>query len=216
MAVSETSICNMSLGRIAAKRINSFDDTSDSIKSAIECRLHFVQTRDALQRSHAWVFNATRVILSQDTTSPVFEYDNQFLIPDDYLRARTVYDESGGPNSLSSYSAAIEANADGDLRWLTNQSAVNLRYSYRVTDPGKFDPLFTEVFVLKLARKLVMPLAGAEQKLLVGIDKELIPLERRVRALDKNEAYRTRRNEFNLWSDARFRSPSNVGNVSNT
>jgi len=214
---SNTELCNMALGRIAAKRINSFDDTTDTKNSAVQCRLHFVQTRDALQRSHAWIFNATRVILSEDTTAPIFEYDNQFIMPSDYLRARSVYDEAGGPNSMSFYSAAIEANADGDLRWLTNQDAVNLRYSRRVTDGAKFDPLFIEVLVLKLARKLVMPLAGAEQKLLDGIDKELVPLERRVRALDKNEAYRSRRNEFNLWSDARFRSPSAArGNVSNT
>jgi hypothetical protein len=216
MALSETSLCNMSLGRIGANRINSFDDTSDEIEEAIQCRLHYVQTRDALQRSHAWVFNGTRVILSQDTTGPVFEFDNQFIVPSDYLRARTVYDESAGPNTLSVYSAAIEANADGELRWLTNQAAVNLRYSQRITDPGKFDPLFAEVLILKLARKLVMPLSGAQPKLLDGIDRELIPLERKTRALDRNERNRSRRNSFNLWEDARFNYTMSLSNrVSN-
>ncbi len=202
MPESNTSICNMALGRVGAKRITNYDDTTDTLAEAIQCRLHFVQTRDALQRSHAWVFNSKRVILSQDTTDPSFEYDNQFIMPSDYLRVRSVYDNAAGSNDISAYSSAIE----GD-RWLTNQSAVNLRYSARVTDPAKFDPLFTEVLVLKLARKLVMPLAGAEQDLLDGIDRELIPLMRTARALDKNEAYRSRRNEFNMWEDARYSAP---------
>ena len=96
MAVNNTSICNMALSRIGAKRINDFDDDSDTKNEAIQCRLHFEQTRDALQRSHFWVFTKTRETLSQDTEDPDFEYANQFLLPSDMLRYRYKHDAGAG------------------------------------------------------------------------------------------------------------------------
>ena len=61
MAISETSICNMALGRLGSKRINDFDDTDESSLPIVQCRLHYEQTRDALIRSHWWRFARGRV-----------------------------------------------------------------------------------------------------------------------------------------------------------
>jgi hypothetical protein len=50
MAESKTSVCNMSLARFGAIRINDFDDASEAGTSIIYCRLFFDQTAKALMR----------------------------------------------------------------------------------------------------------------------------------------------------------------------
>ena len=90
MAESPTSICNQSLGKLGAKRINDLSDTTDTKPEAIQCRLHYEPTRDALLRSHWWRFARDRAVLSQDTNDPAFEWDNQFILPNDFLRFRSI------------------------------------------------------------------------------------------------------------------------------
>lgn len=206
MAVSNTSICNMALSRIGAKRINDFDDDTDTKNEAIHCRLHFEQTRDALQRSHFWVFNKKRETLSQDTTDPAFEFGNQFLLPSDFLRYRRKYDAGAGSTEISVYSFSLETNADGNRILLTDEDSVSLVYSARVTDPAKFDPLFIDVLVLKLALKLLTPLAGSDKVIRKELTDELFVVMGRVRALDRNEGVGTRQNDQYTWNDARLQS----------
>ena len=66
MATSNTKICNQSLGRLGSKRINNIDDPKEDSTQAIQCRLHFEQTRDALVRSNWWSFARARATLSKD------------------------------------------------------------------------------------------------------------------------------------------------------
>ena len=47
MATDNTKICNQSLDKLGASRIVNFDDSTEDSLSAIKCRLHFEQTRDA-------------------------------------------------------------------------------------------------------------------------------------------------------------------------
>ncbi|MEE9529110.1 MAG: hypothetical protein V3V88_03575 [Dehalococcoidia bacterium] len=203
MANSNTTLCNQALGRIGAKRINNFEDSADSSPQAIQCRLHFEQTRDALMRSHWWRFARDRVVLSQDTTDPDFEWDNQFILPSDMLRARSVFSDTQTRNTRFSY------ELEGD-RLLTNQSAVNFRYIKKITDPTKFDSLFVEVLVLLLAIKLVGPLAGANVKLTTILNQELRPLMKQVRAIDRQETNTRGKADRNLWNDARFFSGGRI------
>jgi hypothetical protein len=201
-----TEICNQALGRIGAKRINDYDDDTDTKPEAIQCRLHYAQTRDALQRSHLWVFNKGRVQLSRDTATPAFEYDYQFLLPSDYLRARYIYDaNSGTHNALSWYSHSLETKSDGTRVLLidTSDTTINFVYSRRITDAAVFDALYIELLVLKLAKKLVTPLSGGNKNIMREIKDDLNDLEPRVRALDRNEGMGTRRDDQAWWNDAR-------------
>jgi hypothetical protein len=193
---SNTEICNQSLGRIGAKRINNLE--TDGSPQAIQCRLHYEQTRDALIRSHYWRFASTRVMLSQDTIDPEGdEWDNQFILPSDMMRAKSVYDGVQTRNSRFSY--ALE----GD-RLLTNEGSIDFRYIKRITDPTKFDSLFIEVLVLTIAKKLVGPLAGANVKLSQDVKQDLVPLMKQVRANDRQETNTRGKADRHLWNDARF------------
>ena len=194
MAVSETSICNMALSDIGAKRINDFD--TDSSDQAIQCKLHYEPTRDALIRSHWWRFATTRATLSQDTTDPPFEYDNQFILPTDFLRMKSVYENRFSNENIHSY--ALE----GD-RFLTNDSTVQIRYIKKVEDPGKFDPLFVQVLAKQLALQLTS-LTGANPKIRERLTTELTQLMRAVKAMDSQETNTIGTDELASWNDARY------------
>ena len=186
----------MALDKLGAQRINDYD--TDASPQAIKCRTHYEQTRDALIESHVWRFATGRAALSQDTVDPDFEYDNQFILPTDYLVKKSVWNGSGPRSATFSY--AIE----GD-RLLTNESAIYLRYMKRVTDPTKFNPLFVEVLVLKLALKLVS-LAGANPKMSEALGIELRGVMPQVRTMSRQETENIGREDRAAWADIRVSS----------
>jgi len=197
--MSATDICNMALGWLGAKRITSLDDGS---VQAIHCKLHYEQTRDALLRSHWWRFASARASLSQDTDTPDFEYDYQYSLPSDFLRLKSVFSENGTATENTRYSYAIEGN-----KILTDDeesdNTLDIRYIKRVTDTAQFDPLFTEVLILKLALKLVGPL-DAGQATRENILNELKLVMPRVRALDRQETQAIGRLNNRPWTEARL------------
>ena len=180
MALTELKIQNRALAKIAAKRVTAAQLAADSTIEAIHCNIHYEPTRDSLQRSHYWRFARARKTLAQDTTDPDFEWDNQFILPNDFLRFRSIYEEDG------TTSRSRRHDIEGQ-RFLTNYSTVNLRYIKKVTDVIKFDPLFVEVLVLQLALKLVGSLAGGDDKLERKIERQLDKLVPKVVAVDSDE-----------------------------
>jgi len=198
MAISNTSICNQALAMIGAKRINNLEDTTESSVQAIQCRLQFEPTRDALLRSHWWAFAQSRAQLSQDTESPDFEWDNQFILPTDILQAKSVYDDATVGGRASAFSYVIE----GD-RLLTNEGDVNLRYIRKVTDPTEFDALFVQILVLELAIKLASPLSQ-DKKLKEQLFQELSVRMKRARAISRQEGKHVGRTDQATWNNARL------------
>ena len=203
MANSNTKIVNMALGKIGANRINNIDDTAENSLSAILARLHFEQTRDSLIRSHRWRFAAARVTLSQDTVSPDFEFDNQFILPTDFAAIKSIFGENGTASENVRFTYAIEGQ-----RLLTNESTVELRYTKRVTDPAQFDALFVEVLILLLAKKFVGSLGGGDPGLKKELNEELVPLMRSVRVMDRQESYGIGRANNRPWTDIRVQGGS--------
>ena len=198
MSISETSICNMTLGRLGAERINDLGDNSDTQIEAIHCRLHYEQTRNELQRSHFWRFNKDRQTLSLDTATPDFEWDYQHFLPNDFLRMRSVFGENTLPNNTTVDSYSLE----GKLL-LSDDETVRIRYSKLVTDVTEFDPLFVKALVLELALKLVVPLTISVE-MQESVQKELKDIMPAIRALDREEGDTIRRAERSTWNDARW------------
>jgi hypothetical protein len=148
MALSETSIANMSLARIGAARINTIDDTSVSGQA---CRDLYAQTRDSLLRDWTWNFAIARADLAECADPPEFGWRRQFQLPSDFLRL--VFLNRPDERSTGTEPFAIEGS-----KLLTNAHHAHLVYVSRVTDPTKFDSLFTNLLVLQLALALCMPL----------------------------------------------------------
>jgi hypothetical protein len=194
----------MALARMGANRINNIDDSSESTTEAIQCRLHYSQTRDALLRSHRWRFAKARAQLSEDTNTPDFEWAHQFQLPNDFLAMRSIFEDNATPSRSTTYSYSLE----GKLL-LTNESSMQIRYTKKVTDVTEFDPLFIEVFVLTLALKLSMPLSQ-DEAMRADIREELAPLMRKIRAMDREEGDTRGRADRRTWVDARLTNDGRI------
>lgn len=179
------------LARRALMLVGTRYDIASLAEASAEARAVsqiFASTRDELLGKARWNFARKTAVLSQSKTSvgasgawtaalppPPWRY--AYTLPTDYIKAHFVeplnYSASGVPIfsvpivSSGSYmnGAAIPfmLAADG---LLTDLASAALTYTYRVTDTTKWSPEFTEVFVLVLASKLVIPLTGDQRKAL--------------------------------------------------
>ncbi|KKN75803.1 hypothetical protein LCGC14_0376790 [marine sediment metagenome] len=207
---SETEIINQALGRIGSQRVSDFDDTSEDNLQSVQARLHYAQTRDALLRSHWWRFARTRVRLSPNATAPDFEYSTAFDLPNDFLREwLPPWEDNSEVQGRTRNSYSLEGK-----QLLSNESTMRLRYVKRVEDVTEFDPLFTEVLVLQLALKFVMPIA--EDKVLWRIiyvelwgEPGIKGVMSRVRTMDKQETKTVGQNETPTWNDSRLAGAGN-------
>jgi len=195
---STTSVCNQALARIGSKRINDYGDASDNKPEALYCRLFYDQTVRALTRSHLWRFAKARSILSQDTETPAFQWSYSYELPSDFLRAIRIWTNSDLKTGETYYSYELEGT-----KLLIDESSVNLTYIKWVQDVPSWDTLFTDVLILTLAQKLVIPLSQ-DIKLKDSINQDLYPLMRQVRALDRQEMESFGRADLLTWRDARW------------
>ncbi len=192
---SETDICNMALGRLGAERIVSIDDTASV--PAQRCRLHYDQTRDALLRSYNWTFAKGRETLVAEDETPDFEYDFQYILPADFLAMVSPYE--GVPFNENIHTFSIEGK-----RFLTNETTVELRFIKKIVDTTKFDPLFVEVLVLRLALKILPSVAGGDTPLAKSVGVELLDAESRARTVNGQEANSIGIGDLRTWNNARF------------
>lgn len=189
----EVVVCNQALDRIGSK--NFTYATQASANEGIKSALHYETTRNSLSRSFEWPFASWRAKLVLDTKSPDFEWDNQFTLPEDYIRVKSDYQRSSV--DLPTQRFAIEGN-----KYLTDQSDVEIRYIRKVTDPDDFDPLFKEILILQLAMKLINSLAGTgTASLKQEIKDDLKTLISRARQVCKAE---TNQGGYSAWNNARL------------
>lgn len=180
MASSATEICNLALGHLGERRINSLDEDEVSARA---CALHYASTRDELLRSHRWNFAQTRVALSRLEEDPAFGWSYQFQLPADCLRVLEVNDSEIG--DVISDEFIIEGR-----NILTDADEVNLVYTKRIEDVSMFDVLFVKALAAALAVMLSETIRGAS-----GKTAELVQLYERVigplaRRTDANEGNR--------------------------
>lgn len=201
---SDTMICNLALDKIGAGRITDLE-TGTTVQT-IKCKTHYYQDRNMLQRLHWWRFNADRAKLAQDATWDTdndqhFEWTYRYALPYDFLCLRAIYSSAGDKRNRSTASHAIERNYI-----YSNLSAMYIRYSMKIIDAGKFDPLFVEVLKLKLALDLYPALAKTGSLgLLRELKDEYKNLMIHVFAMDRKEQDLLGRDDKLFWIDARRR-----------
>ena len=189
-----TEICNMALGRIGSNRLEytgtaETDLDSNTTLEAIQCNLNYHPTRKSLLRSFEWSFASDRATLPLDTETPLFEWDYQFKLPNDFWRLKGTYE----PDDFT---------IEGRLL-LTNDETVQIKYVKDVKDPKDFtDPLFVEILVLQLALKLIPPLAGTQSTALrQDLKQDLYILMPKAKMINLQEINTTGET---TWNNARF------------
>ncbi len=190
---NETKICNQAIDLFGSTRFTLANQGTNTL--GIKSELHYDQTRDALLRSFTWSFATKRKKLYPDTSTPDFGPDFRYKLPLDFWRLKE--DASINDNTRVKYRPVIES---GYL--LSNENEVNLIYIRKVTDPAEFDPLFTEVLILRLAKKLRPSIAGTKSPALYQeIDNNLVEAERSARLVCRQETNFSGRSD---WNQARF------------
>ena len=120
--------------------------------------------------------------------APEFGYDYQFLLPADFSRFRKNYSEE---------KRTVEGN-----RLLTDDDSGEVLYIKKVTDTTLFDPLFVEVFTLRLALKFVNIIAGTKSsELLQNLKQDLRVATASARSVCGSEENDTGSSE---WNNARY------------
>ncbi len=128
-------------------------------------------------------------------STPAFEWTYQYSLPTDFMRLRAVYE-----NDMTDH-PATRFEIEG-RRLLTHYETVSLKYIKKVTDPTKFEELFRQVLILKLALTLCYPLAGTDAvRMREELRGELLQIEARARTVAMQENDTTGRKDWNL---ARF------------
>lgn len=143
MTFNITQICNLSLNEIGEVPIASIEDSDN--KNARTCKLLYEPTKNKLISSYKWNFAMARATLAQLAEVPAFEYDYQYQLPSDCLRAWEIYGSEG------------KWLIEGD-RLLCNDDSIKLRYIKKIDDPNLFTTTFVDCLVLSLASLLVIPI----------------------------------------------------------
>lgn len=134
-------ICNSALVTLGAETINSLTEGSTE---ANVCNAKWNFIRKSQLRLHPWNFAIGRTELAASVTTPTFRYTYQYPLPSDNLRLLRVY-------------------MDGDYKVeqnniLTDETSCKIKYIKDITDVTKWDSLFTEVVIGKLALELAYTL----------------------------------------------------------
>lgn len=148
MAVTEVSICNEALTALGE---NVIVNLTDNNKAARLCNLKYEGKRDYLLRRYHWNFAAKRATLTPEVVAPAFEFAYEFLLPADCIQLREIY-----PNSVSYRIEGVSI--------LCNNDTLDIKYTYKVTDPTKMDAIFVETLSALLAREMATALTDNTTK----------------------------------------------------
>lgn len=154
---SETDIVNSALRKIAARPIVSLNDGSPNANAADDL---YEPLRDELLRSHIWNFSVKRQKLAQSAITPAFEFDYQYVVPSDFLRVVSVYDNDAGTGESDLRYKVEYDDTDGTVI-RTDAKDVWLRYVAKSIDPNNMSPQFREVLAFRLAMDLAIGIANS-------------------------------------------------------
>ncbi len=159
--VKEATIANLALARIGAELIK---DTTEDTPSSRQVRSIFATTRDELLRqakSLEFNFAQKNMTLSEDSAfaSPKSGYSYAYTVPTTPVILKIL---EIGANPENQYQV-IDAGASrrvlcNIISTVGTPNLLELRYVEQIIDPDKWDSLFKDAFVLRLASKLAIAL----------------------------------------------------------
>lgn len=153
---SIVSICNLALSNLGKDTIN---DLSEATAEARACNQFYEQTRDALLQAHPWGFAGKTQSMAVLTNDKEGVWGYSYKRPNDCLKVRWVRPAYSlidlQPTKQEEISIPYEIEGD---RIYCNLSPAFLRYTFLLTDPSKFPPLFVDALAWALTVRLAMPL----------------------------------------------------------
>lgn len=153
---SVIAICNLALSNVAKENINSIDEAGAEARA---CRQFYAHTRDLLLQGYPWSFAGKTQSLAATVNAKEGKWAYAYQMPTDCLMVRSVrsaYSEVDMIDPANTDSSAWH-EIEGGLIY-TNISPAFLRYTWALTDPARFPPMFQEALAWHLSVRLAMPL----------------------------------------------------------
>lgn len=180
-------ICTMAMSLLKREAVNSIDDLTDE---ATQCKIMYPFALDTLLESYAWTFAIKRQTLSALSAAPINQYDFQYALPADCI---TPLELRADTWSGQGFTWIIEGQ-----NVLSNADTVTLKYVYRVTQSGLFNPLFTMALAFGIAALLAYSMTGKPQYADV-LEKKAHQLALRAQALDAQKGTQESFNQVDSW-----------------
>jgi len=139
MAYTDIQICNISMTLIGETAISSLESPATPVETML-ANIYEPLKEDAL-KGFKPNFAMKRASLTEDTSDPAFEFENQFVLPTDYLIADRINQDD---------EQLINYRVEGQLM-LTDEETVELEYVANIDES-----LFTSDFALMLALKIAV------------------------------------------------------------
>lgn len=152
---SKVAIINMGLRRIGASPITS---PTDGSVGAITASPQYDELLLMMLRTHQWNWSTKRLQLAQSANVPNSQFDYQYPIPSDFIRAVVVSSSDLGTTDVV-YKMAYD-DTDGRV-FLTDATQLYLTYVAEITDPAKMPPDFRYALSLAVARDVAVTLTGS-------------------------------------------------------
>lgn len=138
--MSDVSICSNALLRLGSQTINSLEETTDRAKIASNL---YKTVREDILRGHDWNCAKKRVLLSPLVAKPAFDWQNQFLLPGDWVKNVQV----------GSLGCPIDFIKEGNML-LANAASLPLIYISSDINSTFFDKLLTGVLEIAMAHAM--------------------------------------------------------------
>ncbi|WP_445505011.1 hypothetical protein [Microvirga sp. G4-2] len=163
MASVDVDICNLALGIIGDKRIQSMTERSTE---ATECNRFYAQALDESLEAFDWPFARTYARgVSPDGVDIVPGYSYAYAVPSDAIAVRGIARDLKSEVSPEFTISVVTTDNGDSLRLIhTDKSGGVVVYTRRETSVPSFSPLFVAAVAAKLAQYLAMPLTKSESK----------------------------------------------------
>lgn len=150
-------IANIALSLLGEPEVTSLDD---DLKQARQVKINYSAARDATLEAHEWSFALTRWRPSPSATPPDFGPAYAFPVPSDVLRVLSVHDDP--------FFSVTEAKEQ--VQWvleenkiLCDEQVIYCRGIKRVTEEGRFSPLFVHALAAKIAFFIALNLTASAE-----------------------------------------------------
>ncbi len=154
--VSVVSICNLALSNLGKDTINALSEASAEARA---CNQFYEHTRDTLLQAYPWRFAGKTQALAPLTNDKPGQWAYAYKRPNDCLKVRWVrprYSADDFPLSKQE-EISFPYEVEGETIYC-NVEAAFLRYTFLLTDPTKYSPLFVEALAWALTVRLAMPM----------------------------------------------------------
>jgi hypothetical protein len=182
---SQVQICNQALTKLGAQRIT---DLVDDTRNARVMNAIYTAKRDAELAANPWTFAIKRARLPASSTAPAFGWARSFPLPTDFLRLVEVGQDYVFYDDDQTLFVIESDPATGRPAILTDQaSPLNIRYVYRVTNPGLHPALFDEAFACRLAAEACEEITQnlSKREAAWGEHRQALRSARRVNAIEQ-------------------------------